>query len=92
MSGGLTAIGHASSLLHYGPNDIDVPVKPYHALFIDEVLHPFYIFQVGQCLLRVKAKYRIFLSLHEMTLYVSHSFSWQMIISYNTILSLYLFI
>ena len=47
MSGGLTAAGHASRLLHYGPNDIDVPVKPYHTLFVDEVLHPFYIFQVG---------------------------------------------
>ena len=30
----------------YGDNIIDVPVKPYHVLFVDEVLHPFYIFQI----------------------------------------------
>ena len=30
----------------YGPNSINVPVKPYHVLFIEEVLHPFYIFQL----------------------------------------------
>ena len=33
-------------LLRYGPNSIDVPVKPYHLLFVEEVLHPFYIFQI----------------------------------------------
>ena len=30
----------------YGDNSIDVPVKPYHSLFVEEVLHPFYIFQI----------------------------------------------
>ena len=33
-------------LLRYGPNSLDVPVKPYHVLLIEEVLHPFYIFEV----------------------------------------------
>ena len=30
----------------YGENSIDVPVKPYHVLLVEEVLHPFYIFQL----------------------------------------------
>ena len=30
----------------YGPNLIDVPVKSYLQLFIEEVLNPFYIFQI----------------------------------------------
>ena len=33
-------------LLRYGPNSLDVPVKPYHVLLIEEVLHPFYVFEV----------------------------------------------
>ncbi|KAL5492027.1 hypothetical protein EMCRGX_G017415 [Ephydatia muelleri] len=43
---GLSHSEHASKLLRYGPNSIDVPVKPYHLLFVEEVLHPFYIFQI----------------------------------------------
>ncbi len=46
MSNGLSVQEHSSRLLRYGSNDIDVPIKPYYALFIEEVLHPFYIFQV----------------------------------------------
>ncbi|XP_007905146.1 cation-transporting ATPase 13A2 [Callorhinchus milii] len=30
----------------YGPNIIDVPVKPYFTLLVEEVLNPFYIFQI----------------------------------------------
>ena len=33
-------------VLRYGPNSLDVPVKPYHVLLIEEVLHPFYIFEI----------------------------------------------
>ena len=33
-------------LVYSGANSIDVPVKSYHVLFIEEVLHPFYIFQI----------------------------------------------
>ncbi|KAM4651586.1 polyamine-transporting ATPase 13A2 isoform 2-T5 [Discoglossus pictus] len=35
----------------YGPNEIDVPVKSYGILLIDEVLNPFYIFQVFSMIL-----------------------------------------
>ena len=30
----------------YGVNSINVPVKPYHVLLVEEVLHPFFIFQL----------------------------------------------
>ena len=33
-------------ILRFGPNSLDVPVKPYHVLLIEEVLHPFYIFEI----------------------------------------------
>uniref|UniRef100_A0A674KBJ0 Polyamine-transporting ATPase 13A2 n=1 Tax=Terrapene triunguis TaxID=2587831 RepID=A0A674KBJ0_9SAUR len=35
----------------YGPNLIDVPVKSYLRLLVDEVLNPFYIFQVFSIIL-----------------------------------------
>jgi len=41
-----TGMCFSCRLLHYGPNSLDVPVKPYHVLFIEEVLHPFYIFEL----------------------------------------------
>jgi len=46
MNGGLATEEHEDRLLHYGPNSLDVPVKPYHVLFVEEVLHPFYIFEL----------------------------------------------
>lgn len=46
MRGGLGTWEQQDRLLHYGPNAIDVPVKPYHVLLVEEVLHPFYIFQI----------------------------------------------
>ncbi|KAL5492024.1 hypothetical protein EMCRGX_G017412 [Ephydatia muelleri] len=46
MEGGIQHDDHEDRLLQYGPNSIDVPVKPYHLLFVEEVLHPFYIFQI----------------------------------------------
>ena len=30
----------------YGPNPIDVPVKPLYIILLQEVLRPFYIFQM----------------------------------------------
>ena len=44
---GLSRLEHERRLGMYGSNSIEVPVKPYHVLFIEEVLHPFYIFQVN---------------------------------------------
>ena len=37
---------HISRLCRYGPNSIDVPVKSYPVLFVEEVLHPFYLMQI----------------------------------------------
>ena len=31
----------------HGPNSIDVEVKPYVQILFEEVLNPFYIFQIG---------------------------------------------
>uniref|UniRef100_A0A8C8RUH2 Polyamine-transporting ATPase 13A2 n=1 Tax=Pelusios castaneus TaxID=367368 RepID=A0A8C8RUH2_9SAUR len=62
----------------YGPNLIDVPVKSYLQLLVDEVLNPFYIFQIFSIILWVCDTYyyyaacifiisaiSIWLSLHE---------------------------
>ena len=38
--------GPTLRLLYQGPNSIDVPVKPYFVLLLEEVLHPFYIFEL----------------------------------------------
>ncbi|XP_035227612.1 probable cation-transporting ATPase 13A3 [Stegodyphus dumicola] len=43
---GLLAIEEKERREIYGPNCIDVEVKSYFRLFFDEVLNPFYIFQV----------------------------------------------
>ncbi|XP_072383561.1 polyamine-transporting ATPase 13A3-like isoform X2 [Diabrotica undecimpunctata] len=43
---GLTNEEYISSLDLYGKNKIEVEIKPYWTLFIEEVLNPFYIFQV----------------------------------------------
>ncbi|XP_058849284.1 polyamine-transporting ATPase 13A2-like isoform X1 [Acipenser ruthenus] len=43
---GLSRQNQSAKQVVYGPNLIDVPVKSYLRLFIDEVLNPFYIFQI----------------------------------------------
>uniref|UniRef100_A0A6P7HDL0 Cation-transporting ATPase n=1 Tax=Diabrotica virgifera virgifera TaxID=50390 RepID=A0A6P7HDL0_DIAVI len=43
---GLTYEEYMSSLDLYGKNKIEVEIKSYSTLFIEEVLNPFYIFQV----------------------------------------------
>ncbi|CAJ0968732.1 unnamed protein product [Ranitomeya imitator] len=43
---GLSQSDRDNRKLIYGPNEIDVPVKSYGQLLVDEVLNPFYIFQV----------------------------------------------
>ncbi|KAM8927889.1 polyamine-transporting ATPase 13A2 [Pelodytes ibericus] len=43
---GLSVTDHNTRKLIYGVNEISVPVKSYGKLLIDEVLNPFYIFQV----------------------------------------------
>ncbi|XP_029291341.1 polyamine-transporting ATPase 13A2 isoform X2 [Cottoperca gobio] len=43
---GLSPLEQSSRRLMYGPNLIDVPVKPYMKLLFEEVLNPFYVFQV----------------------------------------------
>ena len=46
MQTGLHSNEQGCRLAQYGANSIDVPVKSYHVLLIEEILHPFYIFQV----------------------------------------------
>ncbi|XP_064384739.1 polyamine-transporting ATPase 13A3-like isoform X2 [Halichondria panicea] len=46
MHTGLSTRTHQERLLYQGPNSIDVPVKPYFVLLLEEVLHPFYIFEL----------------------------------------------
>ena len=41
-----TVLFFTCRLCLYGPNSINVPVKSYHVLFVEEVLHPFYMFQL----------------------------------------------
>nr|XP_020637678.1 probable cation-transporting ATPase 13A2 isoform X3 [Pogona vitticeps] len=41
----------------YGPNLIDVPVKPYIQLLRDEILNPFYIFQIFSIILWLCEEY-----------------------------------
>lgn len=41
----------------YGPNVIDVPVKSYLRLLVEEVLNPFYIFQIFSIILWMYDKY-----------------------------------
>ena len=46
MQTGLHSNEQGCRLAQYGANSIDVPVKSYHVLLIEEILHPFYIFEV----------------------------------------------
>ncbi|XP_063798171.1 LOW QUALITY PROTEIN: polyamine-transporting ATPase 13A2 [Pseudophryne corroboree] len=48
---GLSQTDHDNRKLIYGPNEIDVPVKSYGQLLIEEVLNPFYMFQVFSVIL-----------------------------------------
>eukprot|EP01137_Pigoraptor_chileana_P031556 Opistho-2@19535 len=43
---GLSEAEYARLQLTYGQNQIDVKVKPYLRMLFEEVLHPFYVFQV----------------------------------------------
>ncbi|XP_075046542.1 polyamine-transporting ATPase 13A2 isoform X2 [Mixophyes fleayi] len=48
---GLSQGDHDNRKLIYGQNEIDVPVKSYGQLLIEEVLNPFYIFQLFSIIL-----------------------------------------
>ncbi|OXB64406.1 hypothetical protein ASZ78_009989 [Callipepla squamata] len=50
---GLGQQDHSSRRKIYGPNLIEVPVKSYAKLLVEEVLNPFYIFQVFSIVLWV---------------------------------------
>ncbi|XP_053546238.1 polyamine-transporting ATPase 13A2 isoform X2 [Bombina bombina] len=51
LKSGLSQTDHNTRKQIYGPNEIDVPVKSYGMLLIDEILNPFYIFQVFSIIL-----------------------------------------
>ncbi|KAL5467469.1 hypothetical protein EMCRGX_G031695 [Ephydatia muelleri] len=46
MIGGLSQSEFNERLHRFGLNSIDVPVKPIYIVLLQEVLHPFYVFQV----------------------------------------------
>lgn len=46
-AGIISKADYKSKLLKYGKNDIDIPVKSIPTLLIEEIIHPFYVFQVG---------------------------------------------
>lgn len=50
-SSGIALRNHFSLSKRYGPNSINVPVPTIAALLLQEVLHPFYLFQVASCIL-----------------------------------------
>ncbi len=51
LARGLTRDMQAVKQILFGPNSIDVEVKPYLKLLFDEVLNPFYIFQICSMIL-----------------------------------------
>jgi magnesium-transporting ATPase (P-type) len=44
-------------LKYYGQNSIEVEVKSYARLFVEEILTPFYIFQIAACILWMVDQY-----------------------------------
>ncbi|XP_072442697.1 polyamine-transporting ATPase 13A2 isoform X5 [Chiloscyllium punctatum] len=54
---GLSKHNQNSKRRLYGPNVIDVPVKSYFRLLIEEVLNPFYIFQIFSIILWITEQY-----------------------------------
>ncbi|XP_066257174.1 polyamine-transporting ATPase 13A3-like [Euwallacea similis] len=48
---GLTEADHTEMFNLYGPNKIEVEIKSYWKLFIEEVFNPFYVFQVFSVIL-----------------------------------------
>ncbi|KAF5282157.1 hypothetical protein FQR65_LT02854 [Abscondita terminalis] len=62
-SRGLYETEYSDCLALYGPNHISIEVKSYWTLFIDEVFHPFYIFQILSLILWCFDNYYIYASL-----------------------------
>ncbi|XP_068454517.1 polyamine-transporting ATPase 13A2 isoform X2 [Clinocottus analis] len=54
---GLSPLEQSVRRCMYGPNLIDVPVKPYMKLLFEEVLNPFYVFQVLSIILWLSDEY-----------------------------------
>lgn len=54
---GLTTEQRKSKMILYGANSIDIDVKSYWRLFIEEVLTPFYIFQIASIILWLADEY-----------------------------------
>uniref|UniRef100_A0A668AXP5 ATPase cation transporting 13A2 n=1 Tax=Myripristis murdjan TaxID=586833 RepID=A0A668AXP5_9TELE len=59
---GLSPLEQSSRRHIYGPNLIDVPVKSYMRLLVEEVLNPFYVFQVFSITLWMVDKYYYYAS------------------------------
>ncbi|XP_056128986.1 cation-transporting ATPase 13A2 isoform X2 [Lampris incognitus] len=59
---GLSPLEQSTRKLVYGPNLIDVPVKSYTRLLFEEVLNPFYMFQVFSITLWMTDRYYYYAS------------------------------
>ncbi|CAF0752314.1 unnamed protein product [Brachionus calyciflorus] len=57
---GYSALVQNSKLQFYGPNSIEVEVKSYFRLFFEEILTPFYIFQIAACTLWMIDEYYLY--------------------------------
>ncbi|XP_036959731.1 cation-transporting ATPase 13A2 isoform X2 [Acanthopagrus latus] len=57
---GLSHLEQSSRRRMYGPNLIDVPVKPYMKLLFEEVINPFYVFQLFSITLWMIDNYYIY--------------------------------
>ncbi|XP_063065019.1 cation-transporting ATPase 13A2 isoform X2 [Engraulis encrasicolus] len=57
MQQGLTGLEQSNRRKVYGQNLIDVPVKSYLQLLMEEVLNPFYMFQICSIILWMSDKY-----------------------------------
>eukprot|EP00117_Sycon_ciliatum_P023123 scpid7000/ scgid19742/ Probable cation-transporting ATPase 13A3 len=57
---GLTPVEYTRQKMMFGSNSMDVEVKPYYKLIIDEALDPFYIFQAFSLLVWVLEVYYVY--------------------------------
>eukprot|EP01112_Ceratiomyxa_fruticulosa_P010807 TRINITY_DN2870_c0_g1_i1.p1 TRINITY_DN2870_c0_g1~~TRINITY_DN2870_c0_g1_i1.p1 ORF type:complete len:1135 (-),score=190.03 TRINITY_DN2870_c0_g1_i1:110-3514(-) len=68
---GLTPQMRSLSRIRFGLNEIDVPVQSIPSLFVNEVLHPFYIFQVLSVTLWMLDEYVVYASTILVTSFIS---------------------
>mmetsp|Transcript_20060 Transcript_20060/g.33425 ORF Transcript_20060/g.33425 Transcript_20060/m.33425 type:complete len:1211 (-) Transcript_20060:355-3987(-) len=60
LADGISEEVHGDRILLFGPNVIDIPVKSYFTLLLEEVLNPFYVFQAYSIILWCVEDYTIY--------------------------------